>query len=81
MVSAIAATDGLKLSSVEEANFVGEVAAWPQKTTIQHWQLRDLVSCGDNDDEFYTVCGKQVVSFDTAVARAFAVQVNCNWSF
>jgi hypothetical protein len=77
MVSAMASVEhGLKLSAVEEGAFVEGVASWPQRTTIQHWQLRDLVSCGESDDEFYTVCGKQVLSFDTTVGQAFVVQVS-----
>eukprot|EP00899_Mesostigma_viride_P005432 jgi/Mesvir1/14890/Mv05495-RA.1 len=50
---------------------------WDQRTTIQHWQLRDLVSCSrraEDTDSFYTVQDKQTFCYNTKSGKSTVVQ-------
>ncbi|CAG8480122.1 4759_t:CDS:10 [Paraglomus brasilianum] len=40
------------------------------QVTIQHWQLRDLLSCARSRDEFTYVCGNSVISHNVRTQRS-----------
>ena len=45
-----------------------------QPTTIQHWQLRDLVASSDNSSEVYCVNGEKVMLYSTRTQSSKLVQ-------
>ena len=71
------------MTSVEESSNLAPLPApFPsrfgccaaQPTTIQHWQLRDLVASSDNSSEVYCVNGEKVVLYDTITQESKTVQ-------
>jgi len=61
-------------SQTEEAEFVRPAGTYAQPTTIQHWQLRDLVASSDNSSEVYCVNGEKVILYDTITQESKIVQ-------
>ncbi|QDZ21833.1 WD40 repeat domain-containing protein [Chloropicon primus] len=62
-------------TQTEEAEFIRPAGSYIQPTTIQHWQLRDLVSSSENSSsEVYCVNGEKVVLYDTATSHSRVVQ-------
>ncbi|TPX43959.1 hypothetical protein SeMB42_g04503 [Synchytrium endobioticum] len=58
------------VSKGDDAEFVRPTPKrYSQRTTIQHWQLRDLIACPTSRKEFICVNQNNVVSYDTESAR------------
>ncbi|GFR47021.1 hypothetical protein Agub_g8705 [Astrephomene gubernaculifera] len=47
-------------------------------TTIHHWQLRDLVSAGDNSDELLYVCDSSILQYNASTREATSV-LSLDW--
>mmetsp|Transcript_17434 Transcript_17434/g.49023 ORF Transcript_17434/g.49023 Transcript_17434/m.49023 type:complete len:334 (-) Transcript_17434:439-1440(-) len=61
------------VDAVDGAEFARPKAGFAQPTTIQHWQLRDLVHCVGAHD-VYCVYNQQVVRYDTAACEREVMQ-------
>uniref|UniRef100_A0A383WEJ8 DUF2415 domain-containing protein n=1 Tax=Tetradesmus obliquus TaxID=3088 RepID=A0A383WEJ8_TETOB len=65
---------------LEEATFTqGDPVVYQRPTSIHHWQLRDLISAADNEQEFYCVHDTCVYSFNTDTKQSKLV-TNLGWS-
>lgn len=54
------------LSNSEDVEFVRPTPKkHPQRSSIQHWQLRDLIACPSNKREFLFVNQNNVVQYNT----------------
>jgi len=54
-----------------DASFVkGSRVFTDRPTSIHHWQLRDLISPADNEEEFYCVHKEQVILFNSKTERS-----------
>eukprot|EP00877_Chromochloris_zofingiensis_P008603 jgi/Chrzof1/3997/Cz13g16160.t1 len=54
----------------QQASFVRRTQSYDFQTSIHHWQLRDLVSAAENEDEFYCVRGKQIFLYNAKTSQA-----------
>ncbi|KAK9806324.1 hypothetical protein WJX72_010353 [[Myrmecia] bisecta] len=61
-------------SQVEEDTFVHHQGLYDRRSTIQHWQLRDLISCGDKEDEVFCVHHNRTMRYNTSLQRATVEQ-------
>jgi hypothetical protein len=48
------------------AVFARGTAVYDRKSTIHHWQLRDLVSAAENEHQFYLLYEQDVYRYDAA---------------
>jgi WD40 repeat protein len=58
-------------------NFVKEtpIASHAKRTTVQHWQLRDLINCSDSDiDELYHVYKSKICKYNLRTKQSSLVQ-------
>eukprot|EP00882_Tetradesmus_deserticola_P034469 GHRQ01039551.1.p1 GENE.GHRQ01039551.1~~GHRQ01039551.1.p1 ORF type:complete len:193 (+),score=61.16 GHRQ01039551.1:151-729(+) len=64
----------------EDATFtLGAAQAYQRPTSIHHWQLRDLISAADNEQEFYCVHDTCIYSFNADTKQSKLV-TNLGWS-
>ena len=58
----------------QDAEFVQHSATYAQPTSIQHWQLRDLVAASDNSHEIYCINRSQVILYNTQTKQSKVVE-------
>lgn len=64
-------------SFTADAHFGTHSRTYDRPNSIQHWQLRDLVSCTEDDagrQQLFTVCGRRTYRFDVQAEQSAVVQ-------
>mmetsp|Transcript_27318 Transcript_27318/g.52001 ORF Transcript_27318/g.52001 Transcript_27318/m.52001 type:complete len:339 (+) Transcript_27318:231-1247(+) len=74
MYRRLRATRSILPEKIKEGTFVSKKTFHAQPNTIQHWQLRDLISTGSKANEVYYVRYNQTLCYDTQTREARVIQ-------